>query len=105
MAILLNRWIFPIGGASAVEGLLSMGPTPSSYEICRQQDITQFSGFSKILSALGQVPCHSFQHLAAGHHNTQALNNWEITCTGQNMGVRVLSYDVFKGAHHKQMQH
>ena len=29
-AILLNVWILPIGGASAVEGLLSTGPTPSS---------------------------------------------------------------------------
>ena len=29
-AILLNGWILPIGGASAVEGLLSTGPTPSS---------------------------------------------------------------------------
>ena len=31
MAILLNGWILPVGGASAVEGLLSTGPTPSSY--------------------------------------------------------------------------
>ena len=30
MAILLNGWILPIGGASAVEALLSTGPTPSS---------------------------------------------------------------------------
>ena len=30
MAILLNGWISPFGGASAVEGLLSTGPTPSS---------------------------------------------------------------------------
>ena len=30
-AILLNGWMLPIGGASAVEGLLSTGPTPSSY--------------------------------------------------------------------------
>ena len=30
MAILLNGWILPIGGASAVEGLLLTGPTPSS---------------------------------------------------------------------------
>ena len=30
MAMLLNGWISPIGGASAVEGLLSTGPTPSS---------------------------------------------------------------------------
>ena len=29
-AILLNWLILPIGGASAVEGLLSTGPTPSS---------------------------------------------------------------------------
>ena len=29
-AILPNGWILPIGEASAVEGLLSMGPTPSS---------------------------------------------------------------------------
>ena len=29
--ILLNRWILPIGRASAVEGLLSTGPTPSSF--------------------------------------------------------------------------
>ena len=29
-AILLNWWILPIGGASAVEGLLSTEPTPSS---------------------------------------------------------------------------
>ena len=30
-AILLNWWILPIaGGTSAVEGLLSTGPTPSS---------------------------------------------------------------------------
>ena len=29
--ILLNGWILPIGGASAVEGLLSMGPTPSIF--------------------------------------------------------------------------
>ena len=27
-AILLNGWILPIGGASAIEGLLSTGPTP-----------------------------------------------------------------------------
>ena len=31
MAILLNGWSLPIGGASAVEGLLSTGPTPSSF--------------------------------------------------------------------------
>ena len=31
-AIFMNGWIFPIGGASAVEGLLSMGPTPSKLE-------------------------------------------------------------------------
>ena len=31
-AILLNWWILPIGGASAVEGLLSTGPTPSSFD-------------------------------------------------------------------------
>ena len=30
MAILLNGLILPIGGASAVEGLLSTGPSPSS---------------------------------------------------------------------------
>ena len=30
-AILLNWWILPIGGASAMEGLLSTGPTPSSF--------------------------------------------------------------------------
>ena len=30
-AILLNGWILPSGGASAVEGLLSTGPTPSSF--------------------------------------------------------------------------
>ena len=30
--ILLNRWIFPIGGASAVEGLLLMRPTSSSLD-------------------------------------------------------------------------
>ena len=29
-AILLNGWILPIGGASAVEGIISTGPTPSS---------------------------------------------------------------------------
>ena len=29
-AILLNGWILPIGGASAVKGLLSTGPPPSS---------------------------------------------------------------------------
>ena len=29
-AILMNGWILPIGGASAVEGLRSTGPTPSS---------------------------------------------------------------------------
>ena len=29
-AILLNGWILPIGAASAVEGPLSTGPTPSS---------------------------------------------------------------------------
>ena len=31
MAILLKGWILPIGGASAMEGLLSTGPTPSSF--------------------------------------------------------------------------
>ena len=30
-AIFLNGWILPIGGASSVEGLLSTGPTPSSF--------------------------------------------------------------------------
>ena len=30
-AIFLNGCILPIGGASAVEGLRSTGPTPSSY--------------------------------------------------------------------------
>ena len=30
-AIFMNWWFLPIGGASAVEGLLSMGPTPSSF--------------------------------------------------------------------------
>ena len=30
-AILVNAWILPIGGASVVEGLLSTGPTPSSF--------------------------------------------------------------------------
>ena len=30
MVIFLNRGIVPIGGASAVEGLLSTRPTPSS---------------------------------------------------------------------------
>ena len=30
MVILLNLLILPIGGASAVEGLLSTGPSPSS---------------------------------------------------------------------------
>ena len=30
-AILLNGWILPIGVASAVEGLLSTGPSPSSF--------------------------------------------------------------------------
>ena len=37
MAILLNGWTLSIGGASAVEGLLSTGPTPSS--------LTKESGF------------------------------------------------------------
>ena len=32
-AILLNGWILPFGGASAVEGLLSTGPTPSSFPV------------------------------------------------------------------------
>ena len=31
-AILLNGWILPIGGALAVEGLLSTGPAPSSFK-------------------------------------------------------------------------
>ena len=31
--ILLNWWILPIGGASAVEGLFLTGPTPSSFYI------------------------------------------------------------------------
>ena len=30
-AVLLNGLILPIGEASAVEGLVSMGPTPSSF--------------------------------------------------------------------------
>ena len=30
-AVLLNGWILPFGGASVVEGLLSTGPTPSSF--------------------------------------------------------------------------
>ena len=30
-AIVLNGWILPNGGASEVEGLLSTGPTPSSF--------------------------------------------------------------------------
>ena len=34
--ILLNGWILPIGGASAVEGLLSTGPTPSSFCKCKK---------------------------------------------------------------------
>ena len=29
--ILVNGWILPIGGTSAVDGLLSEGPTPSSF--------------------------------------------------------------------------
>ena len=29
--ILLNGWSLTISGASAMEGLLSMGPTPSSF--------------------------------------------------------------------------
>ena len=29
--ILLNGWILPIGGTSAVEGVLSTGPTTSSF--------------------------------------------------------------------------
>ena len=29
--ILLNWWVFPIGGASGVEGLLSTGPTLSIF--------------------------------------------------------------------------
>ena len=33
MAFLLNGWILSIGGASAVEGLLSMGPSPSSFPL------------------------------------------------------------------------
>ena len=37
-SILLNGWILPIGGASAVEGLLLRGPTPFSlisiYQFC-----------------------------------------------------------------------
>ena len=32
-AILLNGWILPMGVASAVEGLLSTGPTPSSFKL------------------------------------------------------------------------
>ena len=32
-AILLNGWILPIDGASAVEGMLSTGPTPSNLNI------------------------------------------------------------------------
>ena len=35
-AILLNGWILPIGEASAVEDLLSMGPTPSSFYLIGQ---------------------------------------------------------------------
>ena len=31
MSILLNGWFLPIDGASVVKGLLSMGPTPSSF--------------------------------------------------------------------------
>ena len=33
MEIFLKLWILPIGGASAVEGMLSTGPTPSSFEL------------------------------------------------------------------------
>ena len=32
-AILLNGWILHIGGASVVEGLVSTGPTPSSFSV------------------------------------------------------------------------
>ena len=32
-AIWLNGWILPFDGSSAVEGLLSIGPTPSSFVV------------------------------------------------------------------------
>ena len=38
-AILLKGWVLSIGGASAVEGLLSTGPTPSSFDIYEQKNV------------------------------------------------------------------
>ena len=56
-AILLNEWILPIGGASVVEGLLSTGPTPSSfiisYSICPgngQKGTVLFEGVATVVS-------------------------------------------------------
>ena len=50
-AILLNGWILPIGGASAVEGVLSTGPTPSSsLGIGKNEIIDSFSLNLNLLS-------------------------------------------------------
>ena len=45
-AILLNGWILPIGGASAVESLLSTGPTLSSFVINMTRNVLNLIGYS-----------------------------------------------------------
>ena len=49
----MNEWILPIGGASAVEGLLSTGPTLSSFQsslICRAQGQAQAKKVDRLYS-------------------------------------------------------
>ena len=55
-AILLNGWILHIGGASAVEGLLSTGPTLSSFHSKLLQLFSQHAMHKR-----GSPCCGSFE--------------------------------------------
>ena len=46
--VLLNGWILPIGGALAVEVLLSMGPTPSSFKQGRTNSFNMYPIINKM---------------------------------------------------------
>ena len=56
-AVLLNRLIFPIGGASALEGLQSMEPSP--FSLCAY------------MSTAGKLPCLLFKGIISKTRLTQ----------------------------------
>ena len=109
-AILLNVWILPIGGASAVVGLLSTGPTPSLLSHGLSNGLWKYlhnSVYPKLLElgscnfetmfttpCVSRVKCHV--SCATCHMSHFMCHLWHDTCQVSQVIIYFFNYNLFE---------